>query len=113
VGDVFFNVPPKAIRQKVQRRAGVQERVDLAYIWPTLEPAAVMSKPEAGHAPLPTERLFVTIVSAPTSLTPEERMKTVYPRYTETVAMKGPDGLSLLPFRSGTPYQDRRRQIIS
>ena len=105
IGDVFFNVPPKAIRQKVQRRAGVQERVDLAYAWPTLEPAAVVPKPEAGHPPLPMERLFVTIVAAPTGMTPDERMKTVYPRYTETVTMKGPDGLSLLPFRGETPYQ--------
>lgn len=105
IGDVFFNVPPKAVRQKVQRRAGVQDRVDLAYAWPTLEPAAVVPKPSAGHPPLPFERLFVTIASMPTGMTPQERMKTVYPRYSETVAMKGPDGLSLLPFRTGTPYE--------
>jgi hypothetical protein len=104
IGDVFFNVPPHAIRQKVQRRAGVQERVDLVYAWPTLEPAAILPKPEAGRAPLPPDRLFITIATAPSALTPEERMKTVYPRYTETIAMKGPDGLSLLPFRADTPY---------
>lgn len=106
IGDVFFNVPPHAIRQKVQRRPGVQERVDLVYAWPTLEPAAVLPKPEPGKALLPPERLFVTIANtAPAALTPDERMKTIYPRYTETVAMKGPDGLSLLPFRTDTPYQ--------
>lgn len=104
VGDVFFNVPPRAIRQKIQRHAGMQERVDLVYAWPTLEPAAVLAKPEAGNAPLSPDRLFVTIATASSSLTPEERMKTVYPRYTETVAMKGPDALSLLPFRADTPY---------
>lgn len=104
VGEVFFNVPPRAIRQKIQRHAGVQERVDLVYAWPTLEPAAVLLKSEPGHSPLPPDRLFVTIASASSSLTPEERMKTVYPRYTETVAMKGPDGLSMLPFRADTPY---------
>jgi hypothetical protein len=104
IGDVSFNVPPNAIRQKVQRRAGVQERVDLVYAWPTLEPAAILPKLEAGRAPLPPDRLFITIATAPSALTPEERMKTVYPRYTETVAMKGPGGLSLLPFRADTPY---------
>jgi len=49
--------------------------------------------------------MFVTIAAAPTAMTPEERFKTVYPRYAETVAASGPAGLSLLPFRSGTPYQ--------
>jgi len=106
VGDVFFNMPPHAIRQKVQRHPGVQERVDLVYAWQTLEPAAVLPKPEPGRAPLPPDRLFVTIATAaPAALTPDERLKTIYPRYTETVAMKGPDGLSLLPFRIDTPYQ--------
>jgi hypothetical protein len=106
IGETYFNVPPRAIRQKVQRHAGAQERIDLAYAWPTLEPAAVIARSDSGLPALPSGRLFVTIAVAPaTALTPEERMKTVYPRYTETVALKGPDGLSMLPFRPDTPYQ--------
>ena len=38
VGGVAFNVPPAAIRFKMQRRAGAQARVDLAFLWPSLEP---------------------------------------------------------------------------
>src|SRR5262245_54998972 len=33
VGDVLFNISPAAIRVAVQRRAGAQERVDLAFLW--------------------------------------------------------------------------------
>jgi hypothetical protein len=29
-----FNVPPAAIRFKVQRRPGAQARVDLTFVWP-------------------------------------------------------------------------------
>jgi hypothetical protein len=105
IADTLFNVPPRAIRQKVQRHAGVQQRVDLAYAWPTLDPAAVVPKADAARALPPPDRLFITIAAAPTALTPDERMKTVYPRYVETVAMKGPDGLSMLPFRADSPYQ--------
>jgi len=104
VGDVAFNVPPQAIRQKVQRRPGAQERIDLAYAWPSLQPAAVVFGDRSAMS-LPPARLFVTISSVPTALTPEERLKTIYPRYTEASVMRGPDGLSLLPFRDGTPYE--------
>src|SRR5436309_2414987 len=38
VGNVAFNVPPAAIRFKVQRRPGAQVRVDLSFMWPTLAP---------------------------------------------------------------------------
>ena len=105
VGEVSFNVPPGAIRQKVQRHPGTQERVDLAYAWPTLAPAATVPKAEIGEPPPAMDRIFVTIAAAPTALAPEERFKTVYPRYTENVGASAPAGLSLLPFRSGTPYQ--------
>ncbi|HYI30025.1 MAG TPA: hypothetical protein VD863_19480, partial [Bradyrhizobium sp.] len=38
VGGTTFNVPPAAIRFKMQRRAGPQARVDLVFLWPSLEP---------------------------------------------------------------------------
>ena len=62
-----FNVPPAAIRVSVQRRPGAHERVDLAFLWPSLEPPdpnakAVAPTPEGAPIPVqPTERLFVTI----------------------------------------------------
>src|SRR5215212_2470029 len=38
VGSALFNVPAKAIRMRMQRRAGPQERIDLAFAWPSLTP---------------------------------------------------------------------------
>src|SRR5262245_5571753 len=38
VAGVAFNLPPAAIRVPVQRRPGAQERVDLAFLWPSLAP---------------------------------------------------------------------------
>ena len=38
VANVLFDVPPAAIRAAVQRHPGPHERVDLAFIWPSLTP---------------------------------------------------------------------------
>ncbi len=38
VAGVLFDVPPAAIREAVQRHAGQQERIDLAFEWPSLAP---------------------------------------------------------------------------
>ena len=38
VGGTLFNVPTAAIRRKIQRHSGPQERVDLAFSFPSLEP---------------------------------------------------------------------------
>lgn len=105
IGDVVFRIPPAAIRRKMQRTAGKQDRIDLAYSWPALTPAAVVPKPASGPSPNPIDRIFVTIAAAPSALTPVERLKTVYPRYTQTTATEGPAGLTALAFRSGTPYR--------
>ena len=60
VSGVTFNVEPAAIRIGVQRRPGMQQRVDLSYLWPSLVPPDPAVKPTVG-APLdPNERLFVT-----------------------------------------------------
>ncbi|HTV29544.1 MAG TPA: hypothetical protein VMF32_17370, partial [Xanthobacteraceae bacterium] len=37
IGGVLFQVPPAAIRATVQRHAGPQERIDLAFLWPSLK----------------------------------------------------------------------------
>src|SRR3974390_605876 len=36
VAGVALNIEPAAIRIPIQRRAGTQERVHLAYLWPSL-----------------------------------------------------------------------------
>jgi hypothetical protein len=98
VAGVVFNVPPGAIRVAVQRRAGPQERVDLAYRWPDLTP------PDSYAAGAP-DRLFVTIETSQATLSPAERLKSVYPRYIDAPSVSDPGGLTVAPFADGTPYQ--------
>ena len=38
IGATLFNVPTTAIRMKIQRHSGPQERVDLSFAFPSLEP---------------------------------------------------------------------------
>jgi hypothetical protein len=97
VGSETFNVPPAAIRTPVQRRAGRQERLDLAFQWPSLSPPDPAAK-------LIGDRLFVTVAVA-ASLPPAERLAVIYPRYTSGEPVRRPDGLAEYGFRDGTPYQ--------
>ena len=92
VGGVAFNVPPAAIRVPVQRRPGAHERIDLAFLWPSLEPPDPNAKPPAptqGTVPAPTHtfrRIFMTIAGAGDTLAPADRAMTIYPRYTAAEA---------------------------
>ena len=105
IGGMAFNVPPAAIRFKVQRRAGPQPRIDLTFVWPSLTPPDLSIKPKPTDTPDVTDRLFVTVAAADGTLPPMERLKTIYPRYTKAVPVVGADGLSLQGFRDGTAYQ--------
>src|SRR4051812_40938910 len=92
IGGVRFNVPPQAIRAAVQRRAGTQERLDLVYLWPSLEPPG----PAAATAGLAErDRVFVTI-TASAALPPVERLKNIYPRYIAPQPSPAPPGLSVV-----------------
>lgn len=104
VADVAFNIEPAAIRQPVQRKPGTQDRIDLAYLWPSLLPPDPARKPTVGAPVDPNERLFVTIEVADGTLPLIERFKTIYPRYL-AAAVEGPEGLTVRAFRDGTPYQ--------
>jgi hypothetical protein len=115
VAGVVFDVPPAAIRAAVQRQPGPHERIDLAFLWPSLLPPQLdgnaVNQPtvqheNAGAAPLTaSEPLFVTIAALGTVLPPAQRLRTIYPQYVEAQAAAGPDGLAILPFRAGTPYE--------
>jgi hypothetical protein len=105
VAGVYFNIEPAAIRMPVQRRPGTQERVDLAYLWPSLTPPDPAIRPTVGAPVDPNERLFVTIAVGDTTLPLIERVQTIYPRYLVAEPTAGPDGLTLRGFRDGTPYQ--------
>lgn len=111
VAGVAFNVPPAAIRAPVQRRPGAHDRIDLAFVWPSLEPPDPNAKPPApapGQVSVPAqgfERIFMTIAGAGDTLPPAERVVTIYPRYAAAEATAGPGDLTILAFRDGTPYR--------
>jgi hypothetical protein len=109
IGAVAFNVPPAAMRVSLQRLPGAHDRVDLAFLWPSLDPPDPARKPSASTAAAAptgtTERVFVTIAIAGDALSPAERVRTIYPRYASTTPAAGPPGLAVLAFRAGTPYE--------
>jgi hypothetical protein len=105
VGGLVFNVPPGAIRLPLQRHAGAQGRLDLVFLWPALLPPDPAAKPAVSEALPAFDRLFVTIAALDDTLGPAERVKTIYPRYFDFGRFAGPDGLLVIRFRDGTPYQ--------
>jgi len=126
VGGVLFQVPPAAIRATVQRHAGPQERLDLAFLWPSLKAprpdgeatGQTSGKPLDANADddetgstaktatgATSGRVFVTMTALRSLLPPIERLNSIYPQYVEAKAVAGADGLATLPFRAGTPYE--------
>ena len=107
VAGQMFNIEPAAIRRAVQRKPGTQERIDLAYLWPTLVPAELAAKDEA-HSMTPAdpnERIFLTIANGRDAMPAPELIKTIYPRYFGLSTSAIAEGLTMQPFRDGTPYQ--------
>jgi len=107
VGGTLFNVPTKAVRIKVQRHSGPQERVDLSFLYPSLE-VPEPSRHAGTDAPQqvvpPIDRIFVSLSAHHDTLAPDIRARTIYPRYLEKAATQGDDGLTMRAFRDGTPY---------
>ena len=107
IGSALFNVPAKAIRMRMQRRAGPQERVDLAFEFPSLlppEPQAHVSADSAEGKPVASNRMFLSIAADGGVVTPQERVRTIYPRYVESQA-DTQDGLTGRAFRDSSPYR--------
>lgn len=110
VAGVLFDVPPGAVRTVMQRYSGPHDRIDLALQWPSLTvPDSAAKKPimepASDVAVTVDDRLFVSIAGLGNVLPPIERLRTIYPRYAQSQADAGPDGLAILPFRAGSPYQ--------
>lgn len=105
VNGVNFNIPPASIRNKVQRKPGTQERIDLVFLWPSLTPPDPEAKASPASSPQSIDRVFVTVAAFGNTLPPLERFNTIYPRYLESSIATTPDGLTLRPFRDDTPYQ--------
>ncbi len=107
IGGTLFNVPAAAIRMKIQRHSGAQERIDLNFTYPTLDPpdAPRHVSEEAVEAALPPiDRLFLSIAAHHDTMAPDMRVHTIYPRYLEQVSTPGADGLTMRAFREQTPY---------
>lgn len=106
VGGTLFNVPISAIRMKIQRHSGPQERIDLDFLYPSLQapngPRHVTAE-TVDTAMQPIDRIFLSIAAHHDALSPEQRTTTIYPRYLEA-ATPPDDGLTMRPFRSDTPY---------
>ncbi len=110
VGATLFNVPPQAIRMKIQRHSGPQERVDLNFEFPSLAvpegPKHVSVDTVEDAAMQPIDRIFLSISAHHDAMAPEVRLNTIYPRYLDPAAVTPADGLTLRPFRDGTPYSN-------
>jgi len=105
VAGELFNVPPAAIRVPVQRHAGQHERLDLAFLWPSLTPPDPAAKPTLSDEPTALDRLFVTIAGADGTLAPADRVNAIFRRYLSDERFQTPDGLIIVAFRDNTPYQ--------
>jgi hypothetical protein len=109
IGATLFNVPTEAIRMKIQRHSGPQERVDLAFAFPSLEPPEApkhVSADTVEEAVQPIDRIFLSIAAHHDTLAPDSRVRTIYPRYLEQASTPGQDGLTMRAFRDGTPYSN-------
>lgn len=107
VGATLFNVPTGAIRMKIQRHSGPQERVDLDFSYPALtppEPPKHVTAEEIEKAAPPIDRLFLSISAHHGELAPDMLVRTIYPRYLDQASNASPDGLTQRAFRDGTPY---------
>jgi hypothetical protein len=124
IGGTLFNVPTEAIRMKIQRHSGEQERIDLNFSFPSL---GVPEAPEhliADDAIQLIDRIFLSIAAHHDEQAPDMRVRTIYPRYldqasspsasspsTSSPSTSSPntstlaqDGLTVRAFRAGTPY---------
>jgi hypothetical protein len=105
VGDTLFNVPTRAFRIKIQRHSGPQERIDLDFLYPSLEPPpAHVNAGNVEAPPAPIDRIFLSIAAHHDASAPETLVRTIYPRYLDQTATTTQDGLTMRAFRDGTPY---------
>ena len=109
VGATLFNVPTKAIRMSIQKHSGPQERVDLSYLYPSLQPPDApkrVSMETFDEKASSIDRIFLSISAHHGVLAPEVRIRAIYPRYLDQPSAPAEDGLSIRAFRAGTPYEN-------
>lgn len=109
VGGTVFNVPGAAIRMTSQRYSGPQERIDLSFAYPSLQPPGAprhVTAETIGNRDQPVDRIFVTIAAHHDAMPPDVRVRTIYPRYLDERPAETADGLGVQAFRSGSPYEN-------
>ncbi|HWW47555.1 MAG TPA: hypothetical protein VNZ94_06935 [Xanthobacteraceae bacterium] len=107
IGNTVFNVPTLALRRKIQRHSGTQERIDLEFDYPSLQPPPPRKRVTSESVieeTLPIDAIFLSIAVSEDVVSPEERLRTIYPRYLDEAATTQTDGLTMTPFRDGSPY---------
>jgi hypothetical protein len=108
VGATLFNVPTHAFRRKVQKHSGPQERVDLSYIYPSLEANNAprhVSVETFDEDAQPIDRIFLSISAHHDATSPDARLRTIYPRYIDATPSVE-DGLTRQSFRDNSPYSN-------
>ena len=107
VGATLFNVPTHAFRIKVQKHSGAQERVDLDFLYPSLQaPDAPkhVSADTIEDVVQPIDRICLSISAHQDAMAPDVRLQTIYPRYLDPASSSAQDGLTVRAFRDGSPY---------
>jgi hypothetical protein len=92
---------------KIQRHSGPQERIDLDFLYPSLEPPGAPKHVTAETVDAtmqPIDRIFLSIAAHHDALSPEQRVNTIYPRYFDQAATQPEEGLTMRMFRAETPY---------
>src|ERR1700712_2901976 len=116
VGTTLFNVPTSAIRRKIQRHSGPQERVDLSFVFPSLEapesPRHVSADMVEESAQQPIDRIFLSISAHHDTLAPDTRVRTIYPRYLEQASTPVDDALTMRAFRDGSLYATEELFVV-
>lgn len=106
VGGILFNVPSDAIRMRLQRRSGAQDRIDLAFAYPSLsppEPQKHVTAETVEETHVVVDRLLLSIAVRSDDMSPDDRIRTIYPRYLDQRAEER-DGLTGRSFLDDTPY---------
>ena len=116
VGETLFNVPATAIRRKIQRHSGPQERVDLSFTFPSLESPEVpkhISADTVEEKVQPIDRIFLSISAHRDLLAPDARLRNIYPRYLQQAATPVDDALTMRAFRDASPYANEDLFVAS
>ena len=106
VGGMLFNVPSGAIRMRLQRRSGAQDRIDLAFAWPSLsppEPQKHVTAETVEETRVVVDCLLLSIALRGDELSADERFRTIYPHYLDQRSEER-DGLVGRGFLDDTPY---------